>query len=461
MAYYSATTNDFLTPPITNGQPPLVPTFQPFTSGVGFGSGTGERISTPRSITTLPQPVQSVPQETLGSLVNPPGALFDRNTGRPLNQPQTTPTPPMTPPTPGSADAAAVSAGMYGGYLTPAEQTQQAQLETDRLASATQIIDPAQAYKDTLAQYQAQIDALNSIYADRLNQSRIQGQGRIESRQFAQGRAGQIGSGTGEAGINAVQTANTAIENSIRAEQAAAIADVYAKVKTGAADLVAQKTKAKQESATALLAHLNDLPNVRAKNVATTVAALIARGVQEMTPEEQDSFSKGLNVPFSTIQAEWDKQMELKAKDIAKAENEAMKALPSMAQEYEYAKKEGYTGTFSQYQNEDANRKAVATRVAKDPSITEKKATALSELASVLVPGNTIAGSNGIPFIDQNGFLTPEGFKVAISSAQKEGISRKEFLAEYGDLLFPQSLSSYGITAKEIKDITGALPEAQ
>ena len=37
-------------------------------------------------------------------------------------------------------------------------------------------------------------------------------------------------------------------------------------------------------------------------------------------------------------------------------------ALPASIQEYEYAKKNGYTGTFSQYQNEDANRKAVVAK---------------------------------------------------------------------------------------------------
>lgn len=34
---------------------------------------------------------------------------------------------------------------------------------------------------------------------------------------------------------------------------------------------------------------------------------------------------------------------------------------PASVQEYEYAKSQGYTGTFQQYQNEDANRKAVAS----------------------------------------------------------------------------------------------------
>ncbi len=40
-------------------------------------------------------------------------------------------------------------------------------------------------------------------------------------------------------------------------------------------------------------------------------------------------------------------------------ENTSGSNLPASAQEYEYAKKQGYTGTFQQYQTEDANRKAV------------------------------------------------------------------------------------------------------
>lgn len=56
-----------------------------------------------------------------------------------------------------------------------------------------------------------------------------------------------------------------------------------------------------------------------------------------------------------------------KAKDAAQAAKDAaseavakQNALPASAQEYEYAKTQGYTGTYEQYQNEDANRKAKA-----------------------------------------------------------------------------------------------------
>lgn len=229
-------------------------------------------------------------------------------------------------PVPGSANAAAVQAGMYQSGLTPEQLALQSQLRADQQTTATQVLDPNQEYQNQLKNYQAQIDSINSMYADRLNQARIQGQGRIESRQFAQGRSGQIGSGVGEAGVNAVQNANTDIENSIRAEQSAAIQDVYAKVRSGAETSLAAKTLAKQEGADKLLEYLNNVPGKKKEAVSSAVAELIARGVTEMTVEEQKSFSDGLGVSFKSIEAEWERQNKLLAEDMAKKEQDSQKA---------------------------------------------------------------------------------------------------------------------------------------
>ncbi len=49
------------------------------------------------------------------------------------------------------------------------------------------------------------------------------------------------------------------------------------------------------------------------------------------------------------------------AKDAASAAVAAQNEKPASAKEYEYAKTQGYTGTYEQYQNEDANRKAKAS----------------------------------------------------------------------------------------------------
>lgn len=369
--------------------------------------------------------------------------------------------------TPGSA--ASVGAPTPAGLFTQtpediASQTEYERMLAEQRTSANQVVDPNQIYQEMLRQRQAQIDAINNVYADRLTQARIQGQGRIESRQFAQGRAGQIGSGTGEAGINAVQDANVAQQNAIQNEKALAIQGVYAKIDEAVKAEAAAKTAARTQSAEKYMETLRQQPEKRKKLLASSIAELVARGVDvnEMTPEEIDSYIEGLKSTPEEFEAEFNKQASIAKKtaeqDLAKKEQEAFKALPAMAQEYEYAKKEGYKGTFSQYQNEDANRKAIATKVAKEPSLTEKKASALIELSNYLVPGQTLPGTDGIPVIDQNGFITPEGFKTAINAAQKEGVTRKEFLAEYGNLLFPESYTVYGITPQEIKSITGEIP---
>lgn len=57
-------------------------------------------------------------------------------------------------------------------------------------------------------------------------------------------------------------------------------------------------------------------------------------------------------------------------KDAYDAQQATQKNLPASAQEYEYAKKNGYTGTFTQYQNEDANRKLTGSGTV-DPATTD------------------------------------------------------------------------------------------
>lgn len=52
------------------------------------------------------------------------------------------------------------------------------------------------------------------------------------------------------------------------------------------------------------------------------------------------------------------------------AQQSATQNLPAAAQEYEYAKKNGYTGSFTDYQNEDANRKATGSG-GNDPAVAD------------------------------------------------------------------------------------------
>jgi hypothetical protein len=288
---------------------------------------------------TLPlytSPIAEAPKVAPTNIQTKPvvtGSVASINTGaKPVVA--TTPTTVATPivnPVPGSV--AAVQAGMYQSGLTPEQQALQAQLLVDQQATATQVLSPEQEYQNQLKNYQAQIDSINAMYADRINQARIQGQGRIESRQFAQGRSGQIGSGVGEAGVNAVQDANTQVENSIRAEQSAAIQDVYARVRKGADESLAAKTLAKQAGADKLLEYLNNVPGEKKKATSGAVAELLARGVDitNMTPEEIKSYTSGLGISEEQLSSEFKAQAKILKDEQAKKEQAQAKADADLA----------------------------------------------------------------------------------------------------------------------------------
>lgn len=73
-------------------------------------------------------------------------------------------------------------------------------------------------------------------------------------------------------------------------------------------------------------------------------------------------FIAGQTMSQINKQTDLNQDIIMKAIDIAEKESEAERKLsgPTSVQEYEYAKKQGYKGTYLQYQDEDANRKAKA-----------------------------------------------------------------------------------------------------
>lgn len=57
------------------------------------------------------------------------------------------------------------------------------------------------------------------------------------------------------------------------------------------------------------------------------------------------------------------------------------------------------------------------------------------------------------PYIDTDGYFTPEGFKLLVNNAVEDGINRGDFLAQYGSYLDPENAGAYGLTAKEKADL--------
>ncbi len=144
-----------------------------------------------------------------------------------------------------------------------------------------------------------------------------------------------------------------------------------------------------------------------------------------------------------------------KVKAAADALDKAKVDQPEIVKEFEYAKKNGYTGSFEDYQNEDANRKRSTTAAPKQTNA-EKTAEGYSVINQLLRPGARIAGSKagadgkGIPYLDSDGYITSEGLDTLIAAAQSDGISRADFLKEFGVFISTHNnFNNYHLTNQE------------
>lgn len=86
-------------------------------------------------------------------------------------------------------------------------------------------------------------------------------------------------------------------------------------------------------------------------------------------------------------------------------------------------------------------------------TLAERQSSVLSQFDNAFVPGAKM--KDGTAIVDQNGFITPVAWKSAISDAVKNGISRSAFIKEFGNRIFTDKASSYGLTPVEIKLING------
>lgn len=109
-----------------------------------------------------------------------------------------------------------------------------------------------------------------------------------------------------------------------------------------------------------------------------------------------------------------------------------------------------------EYRAEQENKKkTVAASGTKAPKKTESELQrdAYATINRLL---DSNAKHNGIPFIDDNGFLTPEGFIKIVQAAAPSGLTKKQVLAQYADRLYlddPDALKAYRLTKAELKDL--------
>jgi hypothetical protein len=239
-----------------------------------------------------------------------------------------------------------------------------------------------QAIRDaTTRRLQAEIDATNSVYAEKMRQAQIAGEGRLGSNAAISARRGLLGSDFGTQANNKVVTDNNAIYSGIDQEKAAAIAGITDKGQQEATAEIAAKNAAKQAGATDYINFLTEADARKATRTNTAASAALAQGVDltTLSPTDLSAIASSYNIDPNALTSAF-----VSAKNAAAAAQKAtLTSVPvtdsiyktnpdgtqtlvqkgtatpdSTLKEYQYAvQNDGYTGSLADWNAQKANQK--------------------------------------------------------------------------------------------------------
>lgn len=173
------------------------------------------------------------------------------------------------------------------GNVNPDEQSAE-QAYLAYLDKQTSPVNEDQIRSDTLKQFQAEIDATNELYAQKLRDAQVTGAGRIGSNTAVQARRGLLGSDFGAAETDTVNNGNTQVYNGINDEKNAAIQAILSKSNNAATTAIAAKNTAMEQGLDARLKYYQDA-DTRAKSNASDAATFIYNqgvGLSDLTPDQ-------------------------------------------------------------------------------------------------------------------------------------------------------------------------------
>lgn len=230
--------------------------------------------------------------------------------------------PGAAPVVPGATPATAYKGLDLGTYDSTADTLLSRGAATAAAAAST-LPDEKKIYRDKLKMYQADIDATNKIYAEKLAQTVTQGTSNLGSARAVAARSGTLGSDFGNAQNDRVVASNTAAEDLVRQEQALKISAILGLARKDAADEVAAKRTAQQKGLTDYLTYLGEQTTRRTSNTSKVAKAILDQGlsVKDIDPTQLASIAKQYGLTPQEISAAVAE--EKKTRDEAQAEKDA------------------------------------------------------------------------------------------------------------------------------------------
>jgi len=252
--------------------------------------------------------------------------------------PQTT-TPTVNPVTPTTPQT--LSSDVYqNDYMTPEERLFLEKQGNDYKTKAEEVIDENAIRANTLAKFQAEIDSLNKVYAEKKATERIAGQGRLGSVAAIGARRGLLGSDFGVSQERNQSQANLEAENAIEAERAYKESMIQSKVREMASSEIEAKTLAKQQGAENYTKFIKESAARKEKNVSDVAKMLYDNDAFETTDLDTLASQLGVNKnqikqAYNIYKLEADRKKKLEELEAEKFRREGMFNLSAGEKRYD------------------------------------------------------------------------------------------------------------------------------
>ena len=255
--------------------------------------------------------------------------------------------PSSTPTTSGTTSNTNSSTSSTSNTLNVPSGTYQSQNYTDAQKSYEDLLNGIgmpnenQTYQDTLAKYQAQIDATNQMYADTLARAKETGRGRLGSTTAVSARRGLLGSDFGNAQYNTQENANEDVYRSIENERLAKINAILSQAKSDATAEYKTKRDELLKGAESRLNWYASADQRKQDNTSKAAKAIISQGmdINSVDANSLNQLAKYYGVSSEDIKAAY--PTELKAYQTAQKEANKGFDLSAGQQRYEYNTKTG------------------------------------------------------------------------------------------------------------------------
>ena len=191
-------------------------------------------------------------------------------------------------------------------------------------AAAEAPIDEAAIRQKTLEQFQAEIDALNQLYAQKRKEALQQIEAAKGSSAAIQARRGLLGSDFGVAQTATIQKAGEDVLSSLDAERAAKEQAILSEGRTAGSAEIEKQTAAKKEAMNAYLEALKSEGTKTAANKAETIRRILANNIA-VNDNMLKTLAEQLGVPFEELKADYNIAKASQAASQATAELKAQK----------------------------------------------------------------------------------------------------------------------------------------